>query len=609
MSDTQSPERSYKHKVSAEDFVEAFTTLEWTAEQTERFKTKGISIYSYDEINSSSDKIKSIFTSDTDESLLKEYKSTHHFVIVDNVEIERAITINGIKRTTIKRSKNWIFKECKINTINLGRFLYNEGTSQIEKIIEGISLYFYCSTLQNITINSFQLRTLQLINTKLESASISNGELGDLKLTNGTSVNANITLNSITSNSIKIDHSDTEKLNFQKKCIIQEIEISNNSNTSNIRVYNSVDVKKVTVKDSKLGFLEFKESNCTSLSFENVISSLHLRKSAVNKIVIQDSKLDVLETGFEDLKELIIHGGNINVFYFAKSTLKKDAIVSLASINIDNFIMDEFNVLGALYFKNINKTNESLPVVDNIADFNFNNKACETLSDLKLSLQINKPTFLISQSSLGKTEFTNCDLEGFNFEFNNSKITEVFISGGTLPKRVNEKVKNEKINAKVLEQQKSFFDQLKKVFEGQGDIVRGTKYHALASEKQMEIIEMEHGKKNSEWWVYWLNKKSNKHGESWWQAVKFIVYVSVPIYCFYCFSTPQFSFQGNWDWKLFGDFFGYYFSFLLPTHKVDFIPDVKQNVGTLFFDFFGRIAIGYGIYQLISAFRKHGKKA
>jgi hypothetical protein len=45
-----------------------------------------------------------------------------------------------------------------------------------------------------------------------------------------------------------------------------------------------------------------------------------------------------------------------------------------------------------------------------------------------------------------------------------------------------------------------------------------------------------------------------------------------------------------------------------PIHKTDFVKEVTLNLGSYAADYFGRIFIGYGIYQLVAAFRKHGKK-
>jgi hypothetical protein len=42
---------------------------------------------------------------------------------------------------------------------------------------------------------------------------------------------------------------------------------------------------------------------------------------------------------------------------------------------------------------------------------------------------------------------------------------------------------------------------------------------------------------------------------------------------------------------------------------MDFMADKAElNAMAKFLDFIGRIAIGYGVYQLIVAFRRHGRK-
>lgn len=47
-------------------------------------------------------------------------------------------------------------------------------------------------------------------------------------------------------------------------------------------------------------------------------------------------------------------------------------------------------------------------------------------------------------------------------------------------------------------------------------------------------------------------------------------------------------------------------NFLNPTHSIDYLKDMRPFYGTSYvIDFFGRIAVGYGIYQTIQAFRKY----
>ena len=52
----------------------------------------------------------------------------------------------------------------------------------------------------------------------------------------------------------------------------------------------------------------------------------------------------------------------------------------------------------------------------------------------------------------------------------------------------------------------------------------------------------------------------------------------------------------------------YYFEFINPTHRVDFIGrEAKEPLLANFIDLLGRLIIGFGIYQTIQAFRRFGK--
>lgn len=112
-------------------------------------------------------------------------------------------------------------------------------------------------------------------------------------------------------------------------------------------------------------------------------------------------------------------------------------------------------------------------------------------------------------------------------------------------------------------------------------------------------------KKNPKWWVYKLNETSNRHGESWGWAIVFTLGISSIGFIFYNAALESVKYELVLGWHT--DFIGDWAQFILPTHKTDFM--VKEpSSHALFIDVVSRIFIGYGIYQLISAFRKHGKK-
>ncbi len=108
-----------------------------------------------------------------------------------------------------------------------------------------------------------------------------------------------------------------------------------------------------------------------------------------------------------------------------------------------------------------------------------------------------------------------------------------------------------------------------------------------------------------EFLVYFFNLISNNHGRSWFVALTFIVVVIHIGFYFYNNSliNPVYSFEwGNTD------YLGDLAKFILPTHKFNFLG-FDPNSKAVTIDFISRLFIGYGIYQFISAFRKHGKRA
>lgn len=233
--------------------------------------------------------------------------------------------------------------------------------------------------------------------------------------------------------------------------------------------------------------------------------------------------------------------------------------------------------------------------------------------------------FRIVNSSLGATEITDCDLQGFRFEFFNSRLLNCFISGTQLSKnnidihiyRPNRSIAlNEET---VFEQKTAFYNQLKKIFDNQGNIVETSWYHARSMENQQHLLKILLKEQPGPWlkkfrsdrfWdliTFWLNKQSNYHGESWARALKFLFITSFASYTFYFISihyNEQFSFRGA------GIFIGDYFGFLDITHRSDFhVPKEQLNVLAKFFDYFGKVIASYGIFQLVAAFRRHGKRS
>lgn len=106
-----------------------------------------------------------------------------------------------------------------------------------------------------------------------------------------------------------------------------------------------------------------------------------------------------------------------------------------------------------------------------------------------------------------------------------------------------------------------------------------------------------------------LNWISNKHGLSWWRGVVFTFLIGLFFFYFSILSTDNYVFSlCDFEYSDFLNSIKYYFEFMLPTHKIDYLINEKPTAGFYFWDFLGRIFVSYGIYQTIQAFRKFKNK-
>ena len=104
--------------------------------------------------------------------------------------------------------------------------------------------------------------------------------------------------------------------------------------------------------------------------------------------------------------------------------------------------------------------------------------------------------------------------------------------------------------------------------------------------------------------ILWINRNSNNHGLSIKRPFVLFFGFSILFYVLYLWSLNRIFNSNEIDW----DLIGYYFSFIDLTHRNDFLVEKSEfNFGSLFFDYFNKIAISFFIYQFVAAFRKYGK--
>lgn len=106
----------------------------------------------------------------------------------------------------------------------------------------------------------------------------------------------------------------------------------------------------------------------------------------------------------------------------------------------------------------------------------------------------------------------------------------------------------------------------------------------------------------------WLNKMSSNYGINWARSLSLILVIGFVLFFIYSVSVPGVELNlRHLNLKNFNYYLRYYFEFILPIHRFDFMIS-NPNAAMVIIDMIGRIFIGYLVYQFISAFRRFGKK-
>jgi len=170
---------------------------------------------------------------------------------------------------------------------------------------------------------------------------------------------------------------------------------------------------------------------------------------------------------------------------------------------------------------------------------------------------------------------------------------------------------------------------LKKYFENNSNVPESLRYRVrekitLFKETFYELVRFSKIQKESIglWNIFKLKFKaffnlfvlsanyvSNHFGVAYIQSILFTLFVGAIGYYLTILHTEKYIFDLNFEWSILKENIPGYANFLIPTHKFsflgeDFYSEYKISNWFYVFDMAGRIAVGYGIYQTIQAFRK-----
>lgn len=293
--------------------------------------------------------------------------------------------------------------------------------------------------------------------------------------------------------------------------------------------------------------------------------------------------------------------GNVNFFIdeahfnkveFGNAISVKENFFQFNQARIHELSFDRFSNLGNLYFIDI-KPEDAYTLNDGV-------KTKDVL--------LKKPKIIFKNSDLGKTTFIDCDLTGFNLEFQSSKISEVFLAGTEMPL-------SENILSKDKKQKRLALSQIKKIYENRGDSLTANEYYAEEMKTYMsQLLTNLKVSQIPEFLNLVFNRISNNFGQSWFLALTstiIIVFLSLELFTRSLNFPISNDILGALKWKM-----GLMFEYINPTTKIkDFADSLgikHENLTSNSKFIFGLtrfVIIPYFVYQLIAAFRKHGKKS
>lgn len=240
-----------------------------------------------------------------------------------------------------------------------------------------------------------------------------------------------------------------------------------------------------------------------------------------------------------------------------------------------------------------------------------------------------RSTLLFQDSDVGSITFLNTQFTRFsNIIVENSRLSELISTNTHFPISSEHLIYTDSKNQQDPFSLEALYYQLYTSMKNHGNRSQELKYHTeyLEWHRKAKLKELKRwyskGKSlrwriwNSDWYTpasLWLHKFSSGYGNNWVRSALMMLGVGLLWYIPYVLCLPDVDigwsyFNPSDLWNSFVLFFGYFWSFLLPTHRVSFIPGFDPGSASLFFDFLGRVSVGFMLYQTIAAFRRFGKR-
>jgi len=358
--------------------------------------------------------------------------------------------------------------------------------------------------------------------------------------------------------------------------------------------------------------------NCNFDNFEfvgnsRVRGSVIASKNKINKIEVYSVYIgSQFVISKSELVSFVMNETNepSGSLHFNDNKNKGEVWIAMSSCNYINIAR---SVAKSMTLTGMNKKDFIVDIVDlQVEEFSFDNIINEGKLGLRQVSISKNGRLVINSSNLGKVDFLLCDFEDSILDFDNSKLTEIFLAETEFPKSVESNGKESHRQAQLA------FGQISTAFSKQGDTVRALDYQAREIEahyKQLKLYDKKLRKVGFTKISLWLNKWSNDFGRNWQRGVLFSIIAGLFFFYLVVLASNEYRFELGfaYDPRVIPSFF----RFMNPLRffELESIfktgqekPFLTLNGWSYFFDLLGRVFVAYGFYQTIQAFRKYGRK-
>jgi len=434
-----------------------------------------------------------------------------------------------------------------------------------------------------------------------------------------------------------------------QNCNINKLELANCHNTKELLIINIEKDTKNEIKDLKITDSSFNNINLINADFNIVevhntkVNSL-LSNGSINRATIKDCEFGEFKLILHWIGQMFLYSTQIiNTLYLSRINRFQDG--ELAFIRFQDCILEPEQILIdrctiKLRFQNINfKTRKSFYVksckksrlfftlcqFESVTNFlgsipviggYISIRECTFFSMVQFEASFSE--YLIFRNSIFQKNVIIPIYEHFLRYSLDNKIRDLFLRIKFLLTGKRKKDGYLVINCKSPKYiHSSVWCTLKNQALAKNDNVNASKYRK--NEMISYYRETWQSKSNfGEKILLLFNRVSNNHGYSWIRGLLFTLSVWLIFFSLFTVSIDNFSFINSSKWHLLIFERSYWtnaFDFLwLPqglkslTDKLNINDLNKANYFIMAVSFIlGKILIAYGIYQTVSAFRKHGK--